>query len=361
MNKRLGIILAPLSALYSAVGRVRRALYRKGVFRVYRINAPVISVGNITTGGTGKTPLVAWIARAVASEGRRVCILSRGYARADADKRVVVSDGEQILADAIEGGDEPRLLAELLQGTASVISDADRVSAAHWAVEKLGSDAFILDDGFQHLRIARDLDVVTIDATNSWGGEKLLPVGRLREPLRELARADCLIITRSEQAHDIDSLRKRAERLSGGRPVLICRSRTSALRLIDERSINSIGPDIASDHPLPDTPQAVAAFCGVGNPESFFEHVRRDGHELKLTRGFADHHIYRQAELDILVADARRAGADRLFTTSKDAVKLRTLNFDLPCYVLEVVLEFDDEEKLLGLIREAILRKTPPS
>ena len=127
MTKKSGLILAPLGALYSAAMRVRRSLYKRGLLRVHNIGSVVISVGNITTGGTGKTPLVAWVARAAAKEGRRVCILTRGYGRADTGKRVLVSDGERILADAREGGDEPRLLAEMLQGVAAVLSDADRV------------------------------------------------------------------------------------------------------------------------------------------------------------------------------------------------------------------------------------------
>jgi tetraacyldisaccharide 4'-kinase len=150
MSLATSIALAPLSALYGAVTRARLLLYQTGALRVHQIDAPVISVGNITTGGTGKTPLVEWIARMIAQAGRRPCILTRGYGRDDASQRVVVSDGERILAGAREGGDEPLLLAEALQGVAAVISDSDRVNAARWASETLGSQVFILDDGFQH-------------------------------------------------------------------------------------------------------------------------------------------------------------------------------------------------------------------
>jgi tetraacyldisaccharide 4'-kinase len=358
MKGASGIILAPLGALYSAAMRVRHALYRKGALRTQRISSPVISVGNITTGGTGKTPLVEWIARAAANEGRRVSILTRGYGRANPGKRVLVSDGERILADAREGGDEPRLLAEMLQGVASIISDANRVRAAHWAEENLKSDLFILDDGFQHLRIARDLDLVAVDATNPWGGGRMLPRGRLREPLKGLRRADCIIITRAEQADDIDSLRKQAERLSNGRPVLLSSTRTKAIRLLDEEMTKSDAPVISTHHSslithyLP--PQPVAAFCAVGNPKAFFSHLRSDGYTLSYTRAFPDHHVYKQSDIDALVVEAKRQGARFLLTTAKDAVKLRSLLFELPCYVLEIELEFDDEEKLRAMIREAI-------
>ncbi|HEV7376831.1 MAG TPA: tetraacyldisaccharide 4'-kinase [Pyrinomonadaceae bacterium] len=357
MTATPGIILAPLGALYSAAMRARRVLYKTGALRVHQISAPVISVGNITTGGTGKTPLVDWVARAVAKEGRRVCILTRGYGRADEGKRVLVSDGEHIFADSIEGGDEPRLLAENLQGVAAVVSDADRVAAARWAVENLKSEVFILDDGFQHLRIARDLDLVVVDATNPWGGGKLLPRGRLREPLRELARADCIILTRCEQTQDIDSLRKQAERLSGASPVLLSRTRTRMLRLLDETMTENIVSD-GFPHPSSLIPHPssspFAAFCAIGNPASFYEHLKKDGYTLKLTRAFADHHVYTQRDIDVLISEAQRAGAAGLLTTAKDAVKLRSLRFDLPCYVLEIELEFDDEEKLVSMIREAI-------
>jgi tetraacyldisaccharide 4'-kinase len=155
------LAFAPLSVLYGAATRARLLLYRAGALPVARVEVPVISVGNITAGGTGKTPLVEWLARALAHEGRRVCILTRGYGRIDVRRRVIVSDGEQILAGAREGGDEPRLLAENLRGLAAVISDADRASAARWAIKNFRSDVFILDDGFQHLGLARDLNILT--------------------------------------------------------------------------------------------------------------------------------------------------------------------------------------------------------
>jgi tetraacyldisaccharide 4'-kinase len=352
MSKPTGLILAPLGALYSVVIRARHALYKRGALRVHKISAPVISVGNITTGGTGKTPLVEWVARAVAKEGHRVCVLTRGYGRADTSQRVIVSDGESILADAREGGDEPLLLAETLRGVAAVISDANRVAAARWAEENLKSEVFILDDGFQHLRIARDLDIVAVDATNPWGGGQLLPRGRLREPPRELARADCIILTRSEQAQDIDLLRKQAERLSGHRPVFLSSTRTRKVRPLDE--LVTISTVSQPSQPSASIPHPFAAFCAIGNPAAFFEHLRRDEHQLKFTHAFPDHHPYSQRDIDALVTEARQEGAQALLTTAKDAVKLGSLRFDLPCYVLEIKLEFDDEEKLLAMIREAV-------
>jgi tetraacyldisaccharide 4'-kinase len=341
------IMLAPLSAVYGAVTSARLMLYNRSALAVYRVGAPVISVGNITTGGTGKTPLVALIARLIAQEGRRVSVLTRGYGRMNPGARVLVSDGERVLADAGTGGDEPRLLAEMLLGSASVISDRDRVAAARWAIENLGSEAFILDDGFQHLRIARDLDIVTIDGANPWGGGRLLPRGRLREPLKGLARADCIVITRAEHAPDIALLKAEASRLSEGCPVLLSETHTTALRLLSEAEAG--GPHGQKSFTSP-----VGAFCAIGNPNAFFAHARKDGHTLSFTRSFPDHHQYRQSDVDSLVTMAQASGAEALLTTAKDGVKLRDLRFDLPCYVLEIEMKLDDEGKLLSLIRQAI-------
>jgi tetraacyldisaccharide 4'-kinase len=342
------IMLAPLSALYGMATRARLALYHQGAFNVERIEAPVISVGNITAGGTGKTPLVAWLARAVAREGKRACILTRGYGRENPKTRVLVSDGERVLADAREGGDEPLMLALMLKGLAAVVSDANRVEAARWAIRNFNSEVFILDDGFQHLRIARDLNIVTLDAMNPWGGKHLLPRGTLREPLAGLRRADCLVITRADQSTDIDALRAEASRLSDGRPVFLSRTKISRVRPLFSTTTHQ-------DHSLDAlTQQPVAAFCAIGNPQAFFKQIKDNGITLAGTRAFPDHHVYTQSEIDALSAEARARGAQALLTTAKDAVKLSSLDFPLPCYVLEVELALDEQDEFLDQLREAI-------
>ncbi|HLL16161.1 MAG TPA: tetraacyldisaccharide 4'-kinase [Pyrinomonadaceae bacterium] len=359
MLKLPDFVLAPLGVAYGAAGGARRALYRAGVLRVERIAAPVVSVGNLTAGGTGKTPLVEWLARAVASEGRRVCILTRGYGRADPGKRVVVSDGERVLAEAREAGDEPRLLAESLSGlTVAVVSDANRVAAARWALESLRSEVFILDDGFQHLRIARDLNILTLDATDPWGGGRLLPRGRLREPLGEMRRADLIVITRAELAGDVEDLRARAVSLSGGRPVLVARTATVRIASLDRAAVDETGGSRETNEItrplLADIPQPLAAFCAIGNPSAFFAHARNHALTLNYTRAFADHHAYTQRDVDDCVREAVRRGARALLTTAKDAVKLRALRFALPCYVLEVALKFDDEQRMRAILNKCI-------
>ena len=324
------LILPPLSVLYGAVTRTRLSLYRRGTFHSTKLDRPVISVGNITTGGTGKTPLVEWVARTIAGAGKKVCILTRGYGRENPDRQVVVSDGTNVLANPSEAGDEPFLLATNLAGIAAVISNADRIEAAKGAIKHLGTDCFVLDDGFQHLRLERDLNIVTIDATNPWGGGHLLPYGRLREPLSGLSRADCIVITRADQANNLDALRDEIRGLTENAPIF-----QSTMRIKN----------------LPETiPTPVAAFCGVGNPQSFFNLIP---HELVLQKTFPDHHRYSQTDVDSLIEAATSAGAESLITTAKDAVKLKSLLFSLPCFVLEIEPRIENEAELARLVLTA--------
>jgi len=343
------VALIPLSAIYSAVTRTRLAAYRRGWFSVSKLDVPVISVGNLTTGGTGKTPLVEWVCRAIASggaaedlrEGKRVCVLTRGYGRDNPKTQVVVSNGVELLAGEREAGDEPFLLAKNLLGIAAVVANPDRVAAGEWAVKNLNAECFVLDDGFQHLRLARDLDIVTIDATNPWGGGSLLPSGRLREPRAGLSRADCVVITRAEQVEDLPSIRAAVEQLVGAVPVFSSRMVTSGIRKLDGESADT--ESLQS--------QTLGAFCGVGNPESFFNHLRVEGFAPAFTRAFADHHNYNQSELDALVKEAKSRGAEGLITTAKDAIKLSPSNLKLPCYVLEIQILIDEEDRLVKIIR----------
>ena len=334
-------VLPPLSLLYCAVTRTRLSLYRRGTFHTTQLDRPVISIGNITTGGTGKTPLVEWVARTIASHGQKVCILTRGYGRKDSHLQVIVSDGYDVLASPAEAGDEPYLLATKLTGQAAVISSADRIAAGEEAIKDFGTQCFVLDDGFQHLRLARDLNIVTIDATNPWGGGKLLPYGRLREAPEGLIRADCVVITRCDQAREVETLCTQVWRLIGGRPIF-----KSSMRPVRVLSLKNASETLAP-------PARVGAFCAVGNPESFFENVRRMGFEIGLQRSFPDHHVYSQAEIDSLIRDA---GVSSLITTAKDAVKLRTLSFNVPCYVMEIEIAIENAEEFTRLIVDTASR-----
>jgi tetraacyldisaccharide 4'-kinase len=345
----MSLALAPLGYLYGVAMKARRALYRSGRFRTRELGALVISVGNLTTGGTGKTPLVEWIANELAHKGRRVCILTRGYGRRRSRSRVIVSNGSEVLADANQAGDEPLLLAERLKGLAAVICDADRVAAASWAVENLKSDAFVLDDGFQHLRVARNLNILTIDATNPWGNRRLVPAGILRESPAALARADCIVITRADDFDQTEELQRKIDELSGGRLTLRSRMTLRGLRQVASPEAPVGADEIKAS--------SVAAFCGVGNPESFFSLVRRAGYQLCHTQTFRDHHIYSQADIDRVARESNKRGAQILLTTAKDEVKLRGLSLGIPCYAVDIEIEIENEEKLIALIDEAILNQ----
>lgn len=351
MNAAASSILIPLGAIYSALTRARMAAYERGLLAVSKLPVPVVSVGNITTGGTGKTPIVEWVCRTIAnlgahegaSDGKKICVLTRGYGKANPKAQVVVSDGTELLADEREAGDEPFLLAKNLVGIAAVISNPNRAAAGKWAIEKLNTEVFVLDDGFQHLQLARDLDIVAIDATNPWGGGSLLPHGRLRESPRGLSRADCVVITRAEQIEDLTPIKEAVQQFVINAPILSLRMLTSNIRRVDDES----------DH-RDLLPQPLGAFCGVGNPESFFQRLRGEGNKLAFTRTFADHHHYKQSELDQLVEEALVKGAGSLITTAKDAIKLTSLNHRIPCYVLEIQISIDEEARLVGIIRAAI-------
>jgi tetraacyldisaccharide 4'-kinase len=346
MNRVATVALAPLGGLYGVAMKARRSLYRRGLLRVRKLNVPVISVGNLTMGGTGKTPLVAWVADKLAASNLRVCILTRGYGRAHPEERVVVSNGAEILSEAEQAGDEAFLLAESLQSRAAVISDADRGSAALWAIENLRSEVFILDDGFQKLGLARNLDIVTIDATNPWGNRRLLPAGSLREPPRELARADCIVLTRVDESHRIKELEREINELSQRRPVFRSRMRIRGLR-----PVNAEGGTVS---PEQINPSIAAAFCGIGNPQSFFAQLRGAEYHLGFTQIFRDHHIYTQAEIDRVIRAAIAAGAKVLLTTAKDEVKLRSHRFELPCYAVDIGIEIEEEAQLRSLIEESL-------
>src|SRR5690242_9640252 len=263
MNRAATIALAPFGALYSAAVKARAAGYQNHFLKTHRVSAPVISVGNITVGGTGKTPLVQWLAERLADRGQKVCILTRGYRRENVKQQVIVSDGEHVLSDVAHAGDEPMMLAQSLMRKSAVVCHADRVAAAAWAIEHFKSDVLLLDDGFQHRRLARDLDIVTIDATNPFGNGRLLPAGILREPIKSLSRADCIVLTRIPD-EGVTNLADRVRSLTNA-SIFQSRMTIQGFHWLDA---NKHGKDAS------DVRQPVAAFCGIGNPRAFFEQLR---------------------------------------------------------------------------------------
>jgi tetraacyldisaccharide 4'-kinase len=340
MNRAASIALAPLSGLYELVVARRDGLYRSGVFQQRRVDAPVISVGNLTVGGTGKTPLVKWIAQRLADEGRHVCIITRGYRRASKG-RITVSNGSEILATLDEAGDEALMLAESLQNNVAVVCDANRVSAAQFAIKTFQSDVIILDDAFQHRRIARDLDIVLIDASEPLANGRLLPAGRLREPASALERADCLVLTRADNADERAAMREELRLINPTAPVFCSVMRFAGLTELNERVAANLSG-------------ISAAFCGIGNPQSFFSLLEREHFAINHQKTFRDHHRYSQADVAGIEAVARSAGAQALVTTAKDAVKLRSLKFTLPCYVAEIEVEVQPLTEFGQLISQTI-------
>jgi tetraacyldisaccharide 4'-kinase len=308
------LLLAPLwpaEGLFRLAAAARGALYDAGVLRSSRAEVPVISVGNLAVGGAGKTPAVLAIAGRLLATGRRPAVLSRGYGAARADDRVV-ADGEQVLLDAAQGGDEPVLLARRLPGL-RVLCGADRAALAGKAVA-LGADVLLLDDGFQHRRLRRDLDVVVLDAANPWGNGHCLPRGPNREPPTALARAGLVWLGHVDRAapEALEALRLLARRFTGRGPV---ESRHAPRDLADGRLLRCF--------PLGELAgERVGLLTGVARPGSVRRTVEGLGAEVVLESPFPDHHRFTEGEVARALEATTRAGGAWLVTTEKDAVRL---------------------------------------
>ncbi len=239
------------------------------------------------------------------------------------------------------GGDEPVELAQKLLGKAIVIADADRVGAAEWALRKFGTTAFVLDDGFQHRKVKRDVDIVCIDATDALGGGAVLPAGSLRESLGSLGRASVVVITRTELVDRSTVSDIRSEISKAAPDVLTVEARTAF------NGLQAIGPDPAT---APRDEDRMFAFCGLGNPTAFFSMLRREGIELTGDRAFRDHYAYTQGDVDDLVGSARTVGAYSLVTTAKDAAKLTSFHFEMPCFFAEIDVEIEPRAEFAAMI-----------
>lgn len=334
------MIFFPFAKILQAATAFRNLLYDRNIFKKHRLGAYTVSVGNITAGGTGKTPLVEYIAGLLAAEGEKVAILTRGYGRREKG-RIVVSDGQAVMANAETGGDEPLELARKLIGRAVVIADPDRVGAAKFAIDRFGITAFVLDDGFQHRRAERDIDVVCIDATDPFGGGDLLPAGRLRESLNGLKRANAIVITRGDLVEDVSRIKEELTPwLQNGVPIF-----TAGLLLLGYVRAGSE----AEPGPLPSKPAFL--FSAIGNPQSFEVQQRRAGVDVRGAKAFRDHHYYTQDDLARIEQMARAAGAEILVTTAKDAVKLADLQIATPLFVALTELEVTAAARFAELIK----------
>ncbi len=282
--------------MFGTAAEVRHSLYRSGVFTVHRVPCPVVSVGNLTVGGTGKTPLVEWIVREARMLGKQAVVLSRGYG-----------------ASANGVPDELAALCASLDPLAFV-SDPDRVRGALEAIERHRADVIVLDDGFQHHRLARDLDVVAVDATLPFGDGYCLPRGMLREPIRALRRAGVVVMTRADQVAP-EALERLARRLHRAAPKAVLATATHSPHAVRSLATGEVSP------PSLLAGTRVFAASGIGNPRAFEGTLGTLGAKLVGAVRFIDHHDYQAEEIEDLRSAAAAAGAEFLVTTQKDAVK----------------------------------------
>lgn len=310
--KLLAPPLLAAEALFRAGVALRGALYESGIFRAERAGVPVVSIGNVAVGGAGKTPAAMAVARRLLTRGRRVAILSRGYGATRRDARVV-SDGHRVLLGAAEAGDEPALVARRLPGV-RVLCGPRRTEIARAAVEALGADALLLDDGFQHRSLARDLDVVVLDAADAFGNGRLLPAGPNREPRSALRRAGLLWLSRVDQADpvELDALRALARDATGKAPV---ESRHAPVDVLDGDLSRSFGPGALRG-------RRVLLLAGVARPSGFRRTLAALGAEVAAERIFPDHHRFGGGEIEDALRAAEGAGCEAVVTTEKDAVRL---------------------------------------
>ena len=345
---RAGLLRAALHSLsfvYLWAVQLRLFLYRNRIFKERQLGCLVISIGNLTVGGTGKTPVVEKFARALQVGGRRVAILSRGYKSVDTRKRRtllnrivrdgadhpprLVSDGQQILLDSATSGDEPFMLASNLRGVAVVV-DKDRVKAGLHAIKELNVDTLLLDDGLQYLHLKHRLDIVLIDRQAPFGNEFLLPRGTLREPPGNLRRASYIFITKCNGESN-DELVDRIRQYNRTAEIIECAHKPLFLQ------------HVYKDNHVPLTHLDglyIGSLCGIAAPESFENGLRKLGAKIEISRHFADHHRYTEKELTAFLQRCVRRDVGAVVTTEKDAVRFPVIDpLPLPMYYLRVEIE----------------------
>jgi tetraacyldisaccharide 4'-kinase len=342
--------LYPPGWAYCGLMRARALMYRSGLFRTRRLPCKVVSVGNLTAGGTGKTPMVVYLCRRMMEMGLSVAVLTRGYKGRKEGETLIVSDGKGAVVDQMECGDEPALISRLVPGV-PVVMGSDRYGAGMLAVERFTPDVVVLDDGFQHMALERDLDILLMDALHPFGNGKVVPAGYLREPSSAAARADIVVLTRSDRVSNagIDSARRAASDASGGRPVVTAVHAPGGLKNV--WSGEDIKPEYLAN-------KSVFAFAGIADPASLTLILKSLGAKIAGLKGFPDHYVYKEVDLASLTGTAFAAGADLLITTEKDAVKLNSLpKPDMEAFAVGVELVITGGEDVLdGLLRERVTK-----
>lgn len=305
----------PLTAIYGAVSRTRNEFYDRGVLSARRLQGPVVSVGNISAGGSGKTPFVIVLGEMLKRRGVSFDVLSRGYGRKTKGVALVDPDGA-----ASEFGDEPLLIARKLE--VSVVIGEDRYAAGRFAEENFGPRLHLLDDGFQHRGLARDFDIVLVNATDKQ--DALFPMGRLREPLSALARADAIVLTNDTPAEGLPLTHQKVWR-------------------------------VQRDIVAPPVEEPCLAFCGIARPGNFFAQLRATGINIAGTRTFRDHHAYTKPDLRALLSARKKAGATCFVTTEKDAINLESYLDELaPLHVVPVYMQIEDANAVAKTIWAAV-------
>jgi tetraacyldisaccharide 4'-kinase len=325
---------------------MRKSLYQAGLLRPVRVNIPVISVGNLTWGGTGKTPLVIYLALRLEKSGQRVVILTRGYKRKT--KEQLVLDPKNLKGmNWQKCGDEPYLICQSLLNT-TVVINAKRSKAARWAEENLKPDVFILDDGFQHWTLQRNLDIVLIDSQNPFGNGRLQPLGILRESLKALGRADLVILSKMSDKEISTELHQKVSPYYQGE-ILQTKYRLSSIREL-EAGQELVLSDLKR--------KKLLAFCGIGNPDSFYSLLEESEFRAEKRLSFPDHYAYDRFDLLSLEKEGLKIGADYLATTAKDGLKIpANLQLQLPLLIFEIEVEVISGEKVLWQRIEQILQK----
>lgn len=304
--------LIPLASLYGLATKARSALYARGLLTQHFLPCRVISIGNLTVGGTGKTPVVIALASALRDRGRRVGVVSRGYKRSSADAIVEVSDGQTVRGNPGDTGDEPYLIAQRCPGVPVAVG-ADRPLAGKLLLDRYHIDTLIMDDGYQHLALRRDTNILVLDAGAPFGNGHLLPRGRLREPLSAMARATAVLVTRASQAVRLDELKAAVCAVAPAVPIWVTDFRPSAVVQVGGSS--TAEPSVLKG-------ERVLAVSGIGHPESFRRLLETAGATVAEHCVFPDHHAYSQEDVRKVRQAVERAGAARIVTTEKDAVKL---------------------------------------
>lgn len=337
-------LLFAVSRVYRRVVQFRHWVYDKRIYRNKALGCLVVSIGNLTCGGTGKTPVVEVFAKTLSQKGRRVAVLSRGYRSKDRtsweklkskffSKRHevpprIVSDGESLLLDSASAGDEPYMLASNLEDVV-VLVDKDRVKSGLYAISEFETDTLILDDGFQYLDLKPRLNIVLVDSTQPFHNHHVLPRGLLREPIKNIRRADYIFLTKSNGGKHLRHFKNFLRKHNRRAEIIECRHEPKYLENVYEKNEHKDLKTLKG--------KKIAALSGIANPSSFEEFLENFGSELVYRERFMDHHRYSQQELINFVNKAKELKADMIVTTEKDAVRFPRLDRrDIPIFFMRV-------------------------